>query len=134
MPKNTTQKITKLLDDKTIRGKFLACISKGLSVITACKRANISVNTYYNYLKDNPDFLDEVEYGKQAYVDEWVEVLTDGLKERDYKFALEVLKALPSDYSHKVNLEIKNDVDEVYKRIAERRQQIKDIKVRDAKK
>jgi ACT domain-containing protein len=45
--------------------KLEEAFSKGCSVTEACLLCDISRNTYYEYLKDNPEFNDKVEMLKE---------------------------------------------------------------------
>lgn len=110
----------KKLDCEAVREKFLASLSMGFSVYTACRHAGISHTTYYAYTRDNPDFLDWIERSKDLYADKFIEVLNMGLKSNDYRFALDVLKAMPnSRFANKIQLEVSQDVDAFMDRLDE---------------
>lgn len=119
------------LDHIPSRNKLLGLLSKGFSVVSALNQVNISPATYYRYIKNNPEFVDEVENYKELHIGDIQKVINKGLKRGDYRFALEYLKYLRPQ----AKILVKADINEVYDRLDEIREdtQIQPLKVKSAK-
>lgn len=82
------------LDDVEIRAKFLAAASLDANTEACCAYAGISKNTYYEYIKAEPSFQDEIDACKQKPYLQAVKVVVQALqgKNPDPNFALKYLE------------------------------------------
>jgi hypothetical protein len=94
--KMTPETIKKLEDVFMVNG----------SVVNACFMAGITTNTFYNYLKENPEYSDRIKALREMVALSAKRTLAQGVKE-DANLALKTLKnVLPNDYNEKTTQDV----------------------------
>lgn len=70
----------KLTKDPTLAPRIQACLERGLTIEMACAECGISKATYYNYAKDDLDFLDMVTRAQAVALSKAVKAFASGLE------------------------------------------------------
>ncbi len=86
--------MSKLLDNKGVRDRFIAARGNGGDITNACNYAGISRQTFYLYVAANPDFLAECDAKLEETtnkVRDWLVEIAEMRRERPTA-ALEAIK------------------------------------------
>ena len=101
---------------------FLEGLRMDMTLSEACCYAWVSMDSYYTYLKNHPNFKQDIEDAKQAFFVALKKTINNWVKQsKNHEFALKVASKRQSNlYAEKnwndwpvVNVEIKNVLDEL---------------------
>ena len=94
--------------------KLLKALAANMGVVThACKKAHVSRETYYNFLRDDEEFAKEVSHIQESVIDEVEDSLFQQIKEGNTTAAIFFLKtrAQHRGYIEKNQLEMTGKIE-----------------------
>lgn len=77
----------KLVSDSTLSPRIQSCLERGLTIAMACAEVGISEATFYNYAKNDLEFLEMTRRAHQVALTKAVKAFASGLQEQKVNHA-----------------------------------------------
>lgn len=97
--------------------KLMAAFNNGFNVQEACFYSGISKQTYYRWLKEDPDFSDLMERAKSAPNSKAKEIVIQAINGGDAQLAFRYLQARDPDFKPKFEGELAHGLQETREKI-----------------
>ncbi len=97
--------------------KLMAAFNNGFNVQEACFYSGISKQTYYRWLKEDPDFSDLMERAKSAPNSKAKEIVIQAINGGDAQLAFRYLQARDPDFKPKFEGELAHGLQETRNKI-----------------
>lgn len=96
--------------------KLTAAFANGFNIEQACRYANIAVKTYYEWLKKNPEFSEEMDRAQNTLGMQARKVVANAINQGDLQAAFRWLERRDPEFSAKAEIINKTDpVEEILK-------------------
>lgn len=96
--------------------KLTAAFASGFNIEQACRYANIAVKTYYEWLKRNPEFSEEMDRAQNTLGMQARKVVANAINQGDLQAAFRWLERRDPEFSAKAEIINKTDpIEEILK-------------------